>query len=90
MAVKDVAKLNGAEPTMLAPQVMPASGEIALTLAQARHLNRLVTMLGRAQDSAEAAQGNANGFLDYCAEELGVQGWRFDQLKMSFSRPQEE
>ncbi len=67
----------------------------ALSPAQQKYLQRLVSILGRAeaaqdaaQEALQIAQGNAGDFVGYCAEELGIQlgtdGWRFDQASTSF------
>ena len=94
MTSKAEIQLNGVEAKQLTVHEMPPS-EVQLSAAQERHLSRLITLLGRAQDAQEAAQkaleaakGNANGFLDYCAEELGAVGYRFDQMWMAFVRPE--
>lgn len=69
----------------------------SLTHAQQKYLQRLVSILGRAEAAQEAAQealalaqGNAGDFVGYCAEELGItlgmDGWRFDQATVTFIR----
>lgn len=72
-------------------------GRRPLSASQQKYLQRLISILGRAEAAQEAAQealalaqSNAGDFVGYCAEELGItlgaDGWRFDQQTTSFIR----
>lgn len=81
---------------------------ISLTAAQQRQLTRLVNdltatsnaqalaqaALDAAQQQSALAQGHANMFLDYCAEEHGIVGeverWEFRQNEMRWVWRNEE
>lgn len=67
----------------------------ALSAAQRRYVTLLVAQINNAQiahDAAkkalEAAQNNADNFILYCAEEmgitLGVGGWEFSSNELAF------
>lgn len=72
-----------------------------LTPAQRRHIGLLITQLHRAefeiearQEARDTAQRNANQFILYCAEDLGVplgkDQWHFDQERMAFVQVQDK
>ena len=82
--------------TIDVPMKTISPSEIRLSEAQNKQINKLAAAIDQAQLSLEAAQKtrdsaqqNANDFLIYCAEELGVMPlneWTFDNATRSFQR----
>lgn len=57
---------------------------IPLSAAQRKHLNSLIAQLTEAERAYSKAREIAQGFVEYCSEEVGAHGLTFDQATMSF------
>ena len=87
--------MNGTAQKALPKSSNGKADAIPLTVAQSRHLTRLVHLISKAEDALDAAQKaadqartNAGEFVTYCADEVGLTlapgQMRFDQQSMSF------
>ena len=81
--------------TIAAGQEAHTAATVVLTIAQRRHLTRLIRAaeaaemaIKEAERNRDVAIANANGYVGYLAEEhgvpLGQEGWLFDQDEYRF------